>query len=91
MRAIDQHAWTNRWRNWHPAEKLLPAGGLLILTLILPPLTTAPLVLAGMALTTVRGAGVPLRTLSSAGAGQFTASSVERMTAEARVTAKNGR
>ncbi len=65
MRAIDQHAWTNRWRNWHPAEKLLPAGGLLILTLILPPLTTAPLVLAGMALTTVRGAGVPLRTLLS--------------------------
>jgi cobalt/nickel transport system permease protein len=65
MRAIDQHAWTNRWRHWHPAEKLLPASGLLVLTLILPPLTTAPLVLAGMALATVCGAGVPLKTLLS--------------------------
>ncbi|MDG4596415.1 MAG: cobalt ECF transporter T component CbiQ [Candidatus Contendobacter sp.] len=65
MRAIDHHAWTNRWRCWHPAEKLLPASGLLVLTLILPPLTTAPLVLAGMALATVRGAGVPLPTLLS--------------------------
>ena len=65
MRAIDHHAWTNRWRDWHPAEKLVPAGGLLVLTLILPPLTTAPLVLAGMALATVRGAGVPLKTLLS--------------------------
>ncbi len=65
MRAIDHHAWTNRWRVWHPIEKLLPAGGSLILTLILPPLTTAPLVLASMTLMTVRGAGVPLRALLS--------------------------
>ena len=65
MRAIDHHAWTNRWRDWHPAEKLLPAGMLLVLTLILPPLTSGPLVLAGMALATVRGAGVPLKTLLS--------------------------
>ena len=65
MRAVDHHAWTNRWRGWHPAEKLLPAGSLLILTLMLPPLTTAPLVLAGMALATVRGAGVPLKALLS--------------------------
>jgi cobalt/nickel transport system permease protein len=63
--AIDHHAWTNRWRDWHPAEKLLPAGSLLILTLMLPPLTTAPLVLAGMMVATVRGAGVPLKTLLS--------------------------
>jgi cobalt/nickel transport system permease protein len=62
MRAIDHHAWTNRWRDWHPAEKLLPAGGLLILTLVLPPLTTAPLVLGGMTLATVGGAGVSLKT-----------------------------
>jgi cobalt/nickel transport system permease protein len=65
MRAIDHHAWTNRWRDWHPAEKLLPASGLLVLTLILPPLTTAPLVLASTTLATVRGAGVPLKTLLS--------------------------
>ena len=61
MRAIDHYAWTNRWRDRHPAEKLLPAGGLLVLTLLLPPLTTGPLVLVGTALATVYGAGVPLR------------------------------
>lgn len=65
MQAIDHYAWTNRWRDWHPAEKLVPAGGLLVLTLILPPLTTAPLVLAGTTLATVRGAGVPFKTLLS--------------------------
>lgn len=63
MRAIDHHAWTNRWRDRHPAEKLLPALGLLLSVLFLPPLTTAPLALAGAALATVRGAGVPLRAL----------------------------
>jgi cobalt/nickel transport system permease protein len=63
MRAIDHHAWTNCWRDRHPAEKLLPAGGLLVLTLILPPLTTAPLVLGSTALATVFGAGVPWNTL----------------------------
>ncbi|MBL8258644.1 MAG: cobalt ECF transporter T component CbiQ [Candidatus Competibacteraceae bacterium] len=63
MRAIDRHAWTNRWRDWHPAEKLLPAFGLLLMALLLPPLTTAPLivVVAGSAL--VWGAGVPARAL----------------------------
>ncbi|MCB1770574.1 MAG: cobalt ECF transporter T component CbiQ [Candidatus Competibacteraceae bacterium] len=65
MRAIDHHAWTNRWRDWHPVEKGLPAIGLLTLTLILPPLTTAPLVLAGVMLTTVYGAGIPWKTLLS--------------------------
>ncbi|MCB1824363.1 MAG: cobalt ECF transporter T component CbiQ [Candidatus Competibacteraceae bacterium] len=63
MRAIDHHAWSNRWRDWHPAEKLLPAGGLLLLTLVLPPLSSGPLVLAGVAWATVRGAGVPARAL----------------------------
>ncbi|MFO1372051.1 MAG: cobalt ECF transporter T component CbiQ [Candidatus Competibacteraceae bacterium] len=63
MRAIDHYAWTNRWHDRHPAEKLLPASSLLILTLVLPPLTTGPLVLGSMALATVYGAGVPLKTL----------------------------
>ena len=63
MRAIDHHAWTNRWRDRHPAEKLAPAGGLLLLSLVAPPLTTGPLILASTTLATVRGAGVPLRTL----------------------------
>lgn len=63
MQAIDHHAWTNRWRDRHPAEKLVPAGSLLLLSLVTPPLTTGPLILAGTALATVPGAGVPLRTL----------------------------
>lgn len=63
MLAIDHHAWTNRWRGRHPIEKLLPASGLLLLTLALPPLTTGPLVLTGTTLATVYGAGVPPRAL----------------------------
>ena len=65
MRAIDHHAWTNRWRDRHPAEKLLPASGLLLLTLTLPSLTTGPLVLASTTLATVCGARVPLKALLS--------------------------
>lgn len=58
MRAIDRHAWNNRWRDWHPAEKGLPALGLLLVTLTLPPLTTSPLVLGAITLATVWGARV---------------------------------
>ena len=65
MRAIDHHAWTNRWRARHPLEKWLPAFTLLLLTLFLPPLTTGPLVLVSMALATVWGAGVPVRAFGS--------------------------
>lgn len=63
MRAIDHYAWSNRWRDWHSAEKLLPAGCLLILTLVLPPLSSGPLILASMTWATVYGAGVPARAL----------------------------
>ena len=55
MQAIDHHAWTNRWRDRHPLEKLLPAVTLLLLTLVLPPLSIGPLVLAGTTLATVCG------------------------------------
>jgi cobalt/nickel transport system permease protein len=65
MRAIDHYAWTNRWRDRHPLEKLAPAFGLLLLTLFLPPLTTGSLTLIGMALATRLGAGVPLRAFAS--------------------------
>jgi cobalt/nickel transport system permease protein len=65
MQAIDHHAWTNRWRNRHPVEKLLPALTLLVLTLALPPLSIGPLVLAATTLATVLGAGVPLKTVLS--------------------------
>lgn len=63
MQAIDHYAWTNRWRNRHPLEKLLPALTLLLLTLVLPPLRIGPLVLAGTMLATVGGAGIPLKTV----------------------------
>ena len=63
MPAIDHHAWTNRWRNRHPAEKLWPALTLLVLTLALPPLQIGPLVLAATTLATVYGAGIPLQTV----------------------------
>ncbi|MBK8751488.1 MAG: cobalt ECF transporter T component CbiQ [Candidatus Competibacteraceae bacterium] len=65
MQAIDHYAWTNRWRDRHPAEKLLPAISLLTLTLILPPLSIGPLVLAGTMLAMVYGVQVPLRTVLS--------------------------
>ena len=34
MLAIDRHAWTNRWHDRHPLEKLVPAGGMLLVALI---------------------------------------------------------
>ncbi|MBL8250526.1 MAG: cobalt ECF transporter T component CbiQ [Candidatus Competibacter sp.] len=63
MMAIDRFAWSNRWRDWHPAEKLLPAFGLLLAAILLPPLTTAPLILLVASLALVGGAGVPSRAL----------------------------
>lgn len=61
MLVIDRHAWTNRWRAHHPGERLLLAGGGLLLALTLPPLTAGPLLVALMAAATVAGAGVPPR------------------------------
>lgn len=61
MRAIDHCAWTNRWSRRAPGEKLLLGGGLLVLALVLPPLTTAPLIIAVATLAAVVGAGVPAR------------------------------
>jgi cobalt/nickel transport system permease protein len=60
MFPIDQYAWTHRWRGHHPAERALLAGGMLLIAVTAPPLTTAPLVLLAMAGATVAGAGVPL-------------------------------
>jgi len=61
MYAIDRHAWTNRWYRHHPGERLLLAGGGLLLALALPPLTAGPLLCALMAGATVVGARVPAR------------------------------
>lgn len=62
--ALDQHAWSNRWCECHPLEKLLPALALLLLTICSPSLVVAPLVIALTLSATVWGAGVPLRTFA---------------------------
>ncbi|HYD29388.1 MAG TPA: cobalt ECF transporter T component CbiQ [Azospirillaceae bacterium] len=59
MLAIDHWAWSNRWSRRAPAEKLVPAAGLLAISLALPPLTTAPLVLLTTTIAVVAGARVP--------------------------------
>ena len=64
MHLTDHHAWTNHWRQHHPAEKLLLAGGLLLCSVTLPPLTTAPVVLLVVGLATVIGAGIPAAALA---------------------------
>jgi cobalt/nickel transport system permease protein len=60
MLAIDRYAWTNRWHAHHPGERLLLAGGGLVLTTLLPPLTAGPMILAVMSLATTLGARVPV-------------------------------
>ena len=59
MLAIDRHAWTNRWSDRHPLEKLVPAGGMLLAALVLPPWPAAPLIIATMLVLTLAGARVP--------------------------------
>jgi cobalt/nickel transport system permease protein len=63
MSAIDRFAWTNRWHDRHPLEKLMLAGGMLIVALILPPLTTAPLVIGALFGAGMLGAGLPFGAL----------------------------
>lgn len=60
MTPIDRIAQTNRWRTRALPEKLLLAGGLLALALILPPWPTALLVAAVAVGAATLGAGVPL-------------------------------
>lgn len=59
--AIDRHAWTNRWRFIHPAEKALFVAGLLAADFAFPAATVAPQVLTVAWLATVAGARVPGR------------------------------
>ena len=59
MLAIDHWAWTNRWHRYHPVEKGLLAGGMLLLAVALPAPTTGPIIIAVMGLATVAGAGIP--------------------------------
>jgi cobalt/nickel transport system permease protein len=59
MHLIDRVAHTNRWSARHPGDKLLLGGGLLILSLVLPPIPGAILVLIAAVTVTVAGARVP--------------------------------
>lgn len=63
MFAIDRHAWSNRWRNQHPGERLLLAGGGLLVINLFSPFTAAPLIVLVMTVATVVGAGIPARDL----------------------------
>jgi cobalt ABC transporter, permease protein CbiQ len=58
MWLIDRTAYTNRWRSRHPAEKLLLAGGLMLVAMTCPPLTTAPFVLTVAFAAATLGAGI---------------------------------
>jgi len=59
---IDYCANTNRWHERHPAEKLLLAGGMLLLSLVLPPFPACVIILAVMVAAAMAGAGIPVRT-----------------------------
>jgi cobalt/nickel transport system permease protein len=58
MHLVDRVAHTNRWSGRHPADKLLLGGGLLVLSVVLPAVPGAILVLIAASVATVRGAGV---------------------------------
>jgi len=59
---IDYCANTNRWHERHPGEKLLLAGGMLLLSLVLPPVPGCVIILAVMVAAAMAGAGIPVRT-----------------------------
>lgn len=61
MTRFDTVAWANRWRRWHPLEKVMLAGGLLALALTLPPWPGVALVMATALGAAVFGARVPQR------------------------------
>ena len=62
MHPIDTSAHSNRWSFQHPLQKLLLAGGTLLLSLLLPPLSAGPIILVGMILLALLGARVPAKT-----------------------------
>lgn len=58
MHLIDRIAHTNRWSDRHPGDKLILGGGLLMLSVVLPPIPGALLVLVAAVTATIAGAGV---------------------------------
>ena len=69
MLTLDAVAQINRWRTRSVTEKSALALGMLGLALGLPPLPTAPLIIALMAAAAILGAGVPVRLWAAACAG----------------------
>lgn len=63
MNAIDAIAHGNTWSGRHTGEKVLLGGGLLLLSLILPPWPGAVLIVCAVVLAAVLGAGIPLHDL----------------------------
>jgi cobalt/nickel transport system permease protein len=64
MTAVDRLAHNNAWSRRHPADKLVLAGGLLLLSIALPPLPGAALVLASALGAAILGARVPAADLA---------------------------
>ena len=61
MDLVDRIAQTNRWSQRHPAEKMTLGGGLLLLSVILPAIPAAPLILLAAAAAVLAGARVSVR------------------------------
>lgn len=59
MMIIDRLAHSNEWSRRHPMDKMVLAGGLLLLSLALPPVPGGPFVLAGALGAAVFGARIP--------------------------------
>lgn len=59
MTAVDRLAHDNAWSRRHPLDKMVLAGGLLLLSIVLPPMPGAALVLAAALAAAVFGARVP--------------------------------
>ncbi|MDQ1288931.1 MAG: cobalt/nickel transport system permease protein [Actinomycetota bacterium] len=64
--AIDVAAWSSRWRTRSPGDKLLLAGGGVVVALVLPPWPAGVLVTAGSVALAVGPAGVDPRVLARA-------------------------
>ena len=58
MHLIDRIAHTNRWSGRHPGDKVLLGGGLLSLSVLLPTLPGAPLILLTAIIAAVAGARI---------------------------------
>ncbi|HEX9004697.1 MAG TPA: cobalt ECF transporter T component CbiQ [Blastocatellia bacterium] len=61
---IDRCVYANRWRNRHACEKLLLAGGMLLLAVALPPFPASLLIAATMTVVSLVVARIPWRTFS---------------------------